>query len=39
MFSPTPILDALVRAILGFVLFPVVAWVVLIPAHRALGAT
>ncbi|HTJ64548.1 MAG TPA: rod shape-determining protein MreD [Alphaproteobacteria bacterium] len=31
-----PILGALTRMVLGFVLFPVVAWVVLIPAHRTL---
>ncbi len=35
-FHPLPILDALVRLALGFVLFPVVAWVVLIPTHRLL---
>jgi rod shape-determining protein MreD len=31
-----PILGAVTRMVLGFFLFPVVAWVVLIPAHRTL---
>jgi rod shape-determining protein MreD len=35
-FQPAPILDALVRLGLGFALFPVVAWLVLIPTHRLL---
>lgn len=34
-FSAPPPLEALVRAILGFILFPVVAGLVLIPIHRA----
>jgi rod shape-determining protein MreD len=37
VFHPAPILGMLVRATLGLVLFPIVAWVVLIPTHRALG--
>jgi rod shape-determining protein MreD len=36
MFHPAPVLVALARMGLGFVLFPVVAWLVLIPVHRAL---
>ncbi len=39
VFHPAPILGMLVRATLGFVLFPIIAWVVLIPTHRALGST
>ncbi len=35
-FHPAPVDGALVRMVLGFVLFPVVAWVVLIPTHRTL---
>ncbi len=35
-FHPAPIDGALVRMVLGFVLFPVVAWLVLIPTHRTL---
>jgi rod shape-determining protein MreD len=35
-FHVVPIMDALVRMVLGFFLFPVVAWVVLIPTHRTL---
>ena len=35
-FQPAPMLDALVRLGLGFALFPVVAWLVLIPTHRLL---
>ena len=35
-FQAAPIVGALVRMVLGFVLFPVVAWLVLIPAHRTL---
>jgi rod shape-determining protein MreD len=31
-----PILDALVRLVLGFALFPVVAWLILIPTHSTL---
>lgn len=34
-----PILIALARMVLAFVLFPVVAWLALIPAHRSLLAT
>jgi rod shape-determining protein MreD len=37
-FHAVPILIALARMALGFVLFPVVAWLALIPAHRALPA-
>ncbi len=36
-FTPAPIAQALVRALLGFVLFPVVAGLVLIPVHRTLS--
>jgi len=36
-FSAVPIAQALVRAVLGFVLFPVVAGLVLIPVHRSLA--
>jgi len=35
-FHAVPILDSLVRLGLGFALFPVVAWLVLIPTHRLL---
>ena len=35
-FHVAPVMDALVRVVLGFFLFPVVAWVVLIPTHRTL---
>jgi rod shape-determining protein MreD len=35
-FHLVSILGALVRMVLGFLLFPVVAWLVLIPAHRTL---
>jgi rod shape-determining protein MreD len=35
-FHPLPILGGIARAMLGFVLFPVVAWLALIPAHRAI---
>ncbi len=35
-FHAVPIIGALMRMVLGFVLFPVVAWVVLIPTHRTL---
>jgi rod shape-determining protein MreD len=35
-FHVVPVMDALVRMVLGFFLFPVVAWVVLIPTHRTL---
>jgi rod shape-determining protein MreD len=35
-FHPAPVDGALVRMGLGFVLFPVVAWLILIPAHRTL---
>ena len=35
-FHVAPVMDALVRMVLGFFLFPVVAWVVLIPTHRTL---
>jgi len=35
-FHAVPILSALARMVLGVVLFPVVAWIVLIPAHRVL---
>ena len=38
-FHVVPIMDALVRMVLGFVLFPVVAWIVLIPTHRTLPVT
>jgi len=38
-FSATPIAEGFVRALLGLVLFPVVAGLVLIPAHRALAPT
>ena len=38
-FSAASIAQGLVRALLGLVLFPVVAGVVLIPAHRALATT
>jgi rod shape-determining protein MreD len=37
-FHVVPVMDALVRVVLGFVLFPVVAWVLLIPTHRTLPA-
>ena len=36
-FTVAPFSEGLVRALLGFVLFPVVAGLVLIPAHRALA--
>ncbi len=35
-FQAAPALDALVRLVLGFVLFPVVAWLTLIPTHKLL---
>jgi rod shape-determining protein MreD len=38
-FHFVPPLGALARMVLGFVLFPVVAWVVLIPTHRTLPVT
>jgi rod shape-determining protein MreD len=38
-FHPVPILIALARMALGIVLFPVVAWLALIPVHRALPTT
>jgi rod shape-determining protein MreD len=37
-FHAVPILGALVRMVLGIVLFPVVAWLILIPTHRTLPA-
>lgn len=37
-FNAVPIASALVRMMLGFVLFPVVAWIILIPTHRTLPA-
>ena len=37
-FAIPPIADALVRAGIGFVLFPIVAGLVLIPVHRTLAA-
>lgn len=38
-FAAAPFSEGLVRALLGFVLFPVVAGAVLIPAHRALATS
>ena len=35
-FYAVPAMEALVRIVLGFFLFPVVAWIVLIPTHRTL---
>ena len=37
-FHIVPAMEALVRIVLGFFLFPVVAWIVLIPTHRTLPA-
>jgi rod shape-determining protein MreD len=37
-FHVVPAMEALVRMVLGFFLFPVVAWIVLIPTHRTLPA-
>ncbi len=34
-FHAPPFLGAVARMMLGFVLFPVIAWLALIPAHRA----
>jgi rod shape-determining protein MreD len=38
IFHIVPAMEALVRIVLGFFLFPVVAWIVLIPTHRTLPA-
>jgi rod shape-determining protein MreD len=35
-FHAVSVLGALARMVLGFVLFPVIAWLVLIPTHRTL---